>query len=631
MAPKRLHRRLPAGAEVQAGGGVHFRVWAPRRKRVAVRLEADPGAQNQDSPTVIELKPEADGYYSVLVPEAGAGAFYRYLLDDNPFPFPDPASRFQPFGPEGPSEVIDPGTYSWNDGEWPGVSLPGQVIYEMHVGTFTRPGNWDGAAGELAELAALGITVIEVMPVSDFPGRFGWGYDGVNLFAPTRLYGRPDDFRRFVDAAHAAGIGVILDVVYNHLGPANNYLKEFSPKYFTDQYQTEWGEPINFDGPDSGPVRDFFISNAEYWIEEFHLDGLRLDATQNIYDSSAEHILAAITRRVRKAAGARSTLIVGENEPQDVALLRPIEDGGCGLDALWNDDFHHTAMVALTGHNEAYYSDYLGTPQEFISSVKRGFLYQGQGYLWQGKRRGTPTGGMSPAAFITFIQNHDQVANSYRGDRIHKLTSEGCVKALTTLLLLAPATPMLFQGQEFAASTPFLYFADHDDALAGMIFKGRVAFLHQFRSLSCAEVNFSHTDPANPETFMRSKLDFNDRERHAETYAMHRELLRLRREDPVFSQQREGMIDGAVLGPEAFVLRWFGAADGDRMMVVNLGRDLHYSPAPEPLLAAPAGCRWKLMWSTEDLLYGGCGTPQPEAEGEGWRFPGHAAVVLKSA
>lgn len=630
MTPKSLHRRLPVGAEVQAGGGVHFRVWAPRRKHVTLRLEDDPAAENPAPPTLFKLQSDADGHFALLVPEAGAGTHYRYLLDDNPVPFPDPASRFQPLGPEGPSRVVDPGEFTWTDSRWRGVGLPGQVIYEMHIGTFTREGTWTAAARELPELAAFGITVLEVMPVSDFPGRFGWGYDGVDLFAPTRLYGTPDDFRSFVDTAHAAGLGVILDVVYNHTGPAKNYLKEFSPLYFTQKYKTEWGDPMNFDGPGSGPVREFFIANAGYWIDEFHLDGLRLDATQNIYDSSEEHILAAISRRVRQAAGRRRTLLVGENEPQDVRLLRAPEAGGCGLDALWNDDFHHTAMVALTGRNEAYYSDYLGTPQEFVSSVKRGFLYQGQWYLWQNKRRGTPTGGLHPAALIAFIQNHDQVANSFRGERIHALTSSGRLKALTALLLLAPATPMLFQGQEFAAAAPFLYFADHEDELAGMVFKGRVAFLHQFRSLNCAEVNFKHADPANPETFLRSKLDFGDRERHADVYALHRELLRLRRDDPVFSAPRGGTVDGAVLGPEAFVLRWFGGEAGDRLLAVNLGRDLHYRPAPEPLLAPPAGMRWAVLWSTDDPLYGGCGTPPPETAGEAWRFPGHAALVLKS-
>src|SRR5262249_47564714 len=283
---------------------------------------------------------------------------------------PDPASRYQPEGPHGPSQIVDPTAFRWTDKAWPGVELAGQVIYEMHIGTFTREGTWRAAQAEFPELKAAGITVIEVMPVAEFAGTFGWGYDGVDLFAPTRLYGEPDDFRRFVDAAHSVGLAVILDVVYNHIGPDGNYLKQFSPAYFTDRYKNEWGEALNFDGDDAGPVREFFVANAGYWIEEFHLDGLRLDATQQIFDRSPDHILAAIGRRVRAAAGGRTTLVVAENEAQHVKLARPAEQGGYGLDMLWNDDYHHSALAALTGHNEAYYGDFQGTSQELLSAAK---------------------------------------------------------------------------------------------------------------------------------------------------------------------------------------------------------------------------------------------------------------------
>ncbi|HEV3496357.1 MAG TPA: malto-oligosyltrehalose trehalohydrolase, partial [Actinomycetes bacterium] len=471
-------RRYPVGAELSPDGGVHFRVWAPVRRKVEVVFGEPPGDDG-----IAELAPEGDGYFSGLVADAGAGTRYRFCLDGEDYLYPDPASRFQPEGPHGPSQVVDPWAYRWSDMDWKGAALPGQVLYEMHIGTFTREGTWAAAERELPELAAVGITCLEVMPVADFPGRFGWGYDGVNLFAPTRLYGDPDDFRRFVDRAHQLGLAVILDVVYNHLGPDGNYLKAFAPAYFTNKYKTEWGEPINFDGPDSGPVRDYFASNAAYWIDEYHLDGLRLDATQNIYDDTpdpAKHILAEIGRRVRAAAGGRSTLIVNENEPQHPRLARPLDRGGIGLDALWNDDFHHSAMVALTGRNQAYYTDYLGTAQEFVSAVKYGYLYQGQWYSWQGKRRGQPGLDIAPAAFVTFIQNHDQIANSGRGLRAHQLTSPGRYRAMTALMLLAPGTPMLFQGQEFAASAPFLYFADHKPDLAKLVHRGRREFLSQF-------------------------------------------------------------------------------------------------------------------------------------------------------
>ena len=328
---------LPFGAELRSDGGVSFRVWAPRRSKVEAIIGNSDNESNQKKLT-IDLRPEENGYFSGYVAEATDGMTYRYRLDGDSYFCPDPASRFQPQGPHGPSEIVDPAKFQWTDQSWGGVSSEGNVLYEMHIGTFTPNGTWEAASRELKELVDVGITVIEVMPIADFPGRFGWGYDGVNLFAPTRLYGRPDDFRHFVNRAHEAGLGVILDVVYNHLGPDGNYLAQFSEDYFTNRYHTEWGAAINFDGPNCIPVREYFLANAAYWIHEFHLDGLRLDATQQIYDSSPDHILAAITRRVRKVASPRSVLIVGENEPQKVKLVLPEERGGYGIDTLWNDD-----------------------------------------------------------------------------------------------------------------------------------------------------------------------------------------------------------------------------------------------------------------------------------------------------
>ena len=618
-------RRLPCGAEASPEGGVHFRVWAPRRRRVEVVVEDGGRAE------AFELRAEEEGHFSGRVARARAGTDYRFRLDGGAGPYSDPCSRFQPRGPHGPSRVVDPSAFRWTDADWRGATLRGQVVYEMHVGTFTPEGTWEAARRELRELARCGVTCVEMMPVSDFPGRFGWGYDGVNLFAPTRLYGEPDDLRRFVDEAHRHRVAVILDVVYNHLGPDGNYLSQFAAEYFSEKYRTEWGEALNFDGPGSRPVREFFLANAAYWVEEFHFDGLRLDATQQIFDSSAEHIVAAVGRRVREAARGRETIVVGENEPQHARLMRPAAEGGCGLDGLWNDDFHHSAMVALTGRSEAYYTDHRGAPQEFVSALKYGFLFQGQRYKWQRARRGTPSLDIEPAAFVNFIQNHDQVANSGRGERVDKLTSPGRLRAMTALLLLAPSTPMLFQGQEFAASGPFLYFADHEPALAEKVREGRTEFLAQFPSLATAETRACLAAPHDPATFERCKLDLSERERHSQVYALHRDLLRLRREDPVFSLQRRRGLDGAVLGPEAFVLRFFddeGGA-GDRLLAVNLGADLRLDPAPEPLLAPPEGAQWELLWSSESVAYGGCGATPPDADG-GWRIPGHAAVAAKA-
>jgi len=619
-----LLRRCPIGAEVLPDGGVHFRVWAPHCTRVDVILE---DGNCGVLPLRIPLEPEAGGYFSAMVAGARAGMRYRYALDGRETAYPDPASRFQPEGPHGPSQVIDPGTFPWTDRGWQGLCLEGQVIYEMHIGTFTHAGTWAAATAELLALAATGITVIEMMPVADFVGRFGWGYDGVNLFAPTRLYGTPDDFRRFVDQAHGLGIGVILDVVYNHLGPDGNYLSCFAEDYFTDRYQTDWGQAINFDGDRAEPVRAYFLANASYWIDEFHLDGFRFDATQNIYDTSADHILAAIVRQARQAARGRSLLFIAENEPQHVKLVQSPEQRGYGLDALWNDDFHHSAMALLSGHHEAYYTDYRGTPQEFISAIKWGFLYQGQWYTWQKQRRGTPTFGVKPATFVLFIQNHDQVANSARSLRCHTFCSPGRYRAMTALMLLAPGTPMLFQGQEFAASSPFFYFADHKPELAEQVHKGRQQFMRQFRTLSMAEKPVTPPNPADPAIFERCKLDLTERQRHVEAYALHCDLLRLRRTDPVFLAQRPGRVDGAVLASEAFVLRFFADDGDDRLLIVNFGLDYHLNPAPEPLLAPPLNTVWHIMWSSENPRYGGDGTAPLETD-DNWHLPGQAAVVL---
>jgi len=573
-----------------------------------------------------KLDREGNGYFSAVILNAAPDMLYRYRLDGKNS-YPDPVSRFQPDGPHGPSQIVDSDEFGWTDENWRGIGLAGQIVYEMHIGTFTREGTWNAATVELESLAQLGVTVLEIMPVADFSGAFGWGYDGVDLYAPTRLYGTPDDFRRFVDRAHGIGLAVVLDVVYNHFGPEGAYFKEFAPDYFTDRYENEWGMAINFDGKNAPSVREFITGNAAYWISEFHIDGLRLDATQQICDSTSPHVLAEITRCAREAARGRAIVVIAENEPQHVKLVRPVEQGGYGMDGLWNDDFHHSAMVAATGRSEAYYTDYRGTPQELVSALKWGYLYQGQHYSWQKQRRGTPAFGVSPATFITYIQNHDQVANSGSGLRLDRLTSPGRYRALTALLLLGPATPMLFQGQEFAASSPFLFFADHPAKLAQAVRKGRAEFLSQFRSLATPEMQRLVPDPADRATFERCKLDFNEREAHCEVYALHCDLLRLRRTDPVFSQPRAGSFDGAILGSAAFLIRWFADQKGDRLLVVNLGADLHLSIAPEPLLAPPEGQRWEILWSSENPKYGGAGTAALETE-EGWRIPAHAAVVL---
>ena len=548
------------------------------------------------------LSRENDGHFSGLVDGARAGTRYRLAIDGEPSLVPDPFSRWQPEGPHGPSVVVDPSRFAWTDSAWRGRTLREAVLYELHVGTFTPEGTWQAAMARLPYLAELGVTALDVLPVAEFPGAFGWGYDGVSLFAPYHGYGTPDDLRAFVDRAHAHGIAVLLDVVYNHLGPDGNYLWVLAPECFTDRYETEWGTPFDLDGPRSGPVRDILLANAAFWVREYHLDGLRLDATQNVYDfGSGEHILAAITRTVREAAGGRTTLVIGENEPQHVRLVEEM-----GMDALWNDDLHHSAIVAVTGRNEAYYADHLGSSQELVSALELGYLFQGQHYAWQAQPRGTPTDALDPAAFVAYLENHDQVANTLDGRRLHQLTSPAKNRAISALVLLGPGTPMLFQGQEMLSRAPFLYFADHVPELAAMVAEGRAEFLLQFASLHSSRDRFA--DPAARSTFERSRLDWSDAGANADHVAMVRELLRLRRTDEVLSGRARARVSGAVLADAALVLRLVGAERGDdRLLVTNLGKSRRLSPCPEPRMAPPLGARWKVVLATEEPRWGGRG------------------------
>lgn len=611
-------RRYPVGAEL-GSGGVDFRVWAPRRTRVEVVFDGDLHP--------VTLEPDGGGYFRGMAHGARVGTRYRFRLDGSERLFPDPASRSQPEGPHGASMVVDAGAFNWTDSEWRGLSPTGNVAYELHVGTFTPDGTWAAAERELAELARLGVTLLEIMPIAEFPGRFGWGYDGVDLFAPTRLYGTPDDVRRFVDAAHALEIGVILDVVYNHFGPDGNYLSEFSDTYVRNDRATDWGPSINFDGNGSHGVRTLVLANARYWVDEFHFDGLRLDATQNIHDSSDEHILAAIVCAVREASGGRGTFVVAENESQESRLVRPAADGGYGLDAIWNDDFHHTARVALTGRREAYYWDYGGTPQELVSALKWGFLYQGQHYAWQDQPRGTPSLDVAPSKLVAFLENHDQVANSALGERLHRLSSPGRYRAMVALMLLGPATPLLFQGEEFASSRPFLFFADHSNELAGLVGDGRRKFLEQFVSMS-PDMTERLAPPCDIATFAACKLDVTERASHRPTYDLYRDLIALRRTDGVFGPGCR-RLDGAVLSHSSLVLRFFGGTPGDdRLLLVTLGPDEVLGRVPEPLLAPPLAASWEVAWSSEHPRYGGGGTPPLYCDGV-LHLLGESAVALR--
>jgi len=602
-------------------GTARFRVWAPEARRIEVVFEEHPP---------LALDREEGGYFSGAT--VNSARRYRYRIDDSE-PWPDPCSRFQPQGVHGPSLLTDPSTFEWTDTRWRGVDIERQVIYELHIGAFTPEGTFDAAVTKLEYLRDLGITVLEIMPVAECPGRWNWGYDGVQIYAPYHVYGDPEALRRFVDRAHALGLAVILDVVYNHVGPDGNYLRKFSAHYFSRRYRTDWGEPFNFDGEHNAGVREFIIGNACYWIREFHLDGFRLDATQSIFDASEPHILAELTQRARAVAQPRRIIFVAENEPQCSEHLLPTSAGGFDMDAMWNDDFHHSARVALTGSRDGYFHDYTGRAQEFLSCVRRGFLYQGQWYAWQKKSRGSPPSGRGASACVIFLQNHDQVGNTATGVRVVSQCAPSSYRALLTLTLLAPQTPLLFMGQEFGASTPFIFFADHTEKLARLVHGGRREFIGQFRAYAEATLQASIPDPSAERTFLDSKLDWSECERNAAMLGLHRDLLRLRANDPVISRQDVDTIEGASLSERSFALRWFDAEYGDRMLIVNLGCESSSGSIAEPLLAPPRGCGWQVLWNSEAPQYGGLGWFEPVAEhGRGpWRLQAQCAVLLVAA
>jgi maltooligosyltrehalose trehalohydrolase len=591
-------RRYPVGPE-PAEGGYAFRIFAPEAKRVAVETAA--GAS-------FPLVAEPAGYHSAVLPLA-TGELYTLRLDDSDERFADPGSRFQPQGLEGPSQLVDPRGYRWTDADWRGLPPLGQVMYELHIGTFTPEGTWTAAMGKLGWLKQMGITAIELMPVGEFGADFGWGYDGVLQYSPTRLYGEPDDFRRFVDAAHAIGIGVILDIVYNHLGPGQRF-EAFAKSYFRDDIENEWARAMDFRVRTAAGPRAYFVSNAIYWIDEFHLDGLRIDAAHSMEDDSSEHVITEIVRKARAAAGDRQIVITAESEPENVTYVRSSAQGGHGIDALWNEDFHHSAMAAAWSRHEAYMHDHRGAPQEFVGVAKYGTLFQGQRYDWQDRGRGSYGLDLSPDHFVNYLQNHDQIANS-GGLRFHQRTSPARARVLTTLLLLSPQTPILFQGQEFAAETPFYYFLGVTGELAEGVKQSRLDFLAQFQSLRDPLALQSLPVPARRDTFSRSKLDWTEAETHAEAVALHRDLIAMRKSDPALSRQvasRQAGVDGAVIGPDALLLRFFGETGADdRLLLVNLGRDLNLRSVAEPLAAPPAGHDWVQSWSSEEHRYGGDG------------------------
>ncbi|KKC32604.1 malto-oligosyltrehalose trehalohydrolase [Devosia psychrophila] len=611
-----MSRPTQFGAVI-VGDGTRFSLWASGSKTAAVEIEGHGS---------FPLEPIGGGYFEAHLRGVGKGALYWFRLDDGPR-LPDLASRYQPKGSDGPSVVVAK-DFAWTDENWRGVEPRDAVLYELHIGTFTPEGTWLAAKAKLRELRDIGVSVVQVMPVGTFKGHFGWGYDTILPYAPFAPYGLPEDMRAFVDKAHALGIGVILDVVYNHAG-LGDYYGSYSAQYLTDRYETEWGATFNYDGEGADAVRHFIIGNAVYWIEDFHLDGLRIDAAQAMHDASDEHIIAELTRAVRAAAGKRKVYVVVENQPQERKMIEPPEHGGYGVDSMVSDDFQHAVRVAATGHNDFYYRDYLGTPQELVSALKYGFLYQGQRSDMRNKAYGTYNLDTPPEHFVHFLENHDQVANSARGFRLSTLATPARLRAVTALFLLGPQTPCLFQGQEFGATNPFLYFRGLEDEEARAVAAGRRASLTNFPSVADPAMQARLPDPSDGTTFENSKLDWSESERHSGIRALYRDLLAMRREDASFSQSSERRIDGAVIGDAALLMRYFTPDPaGHRLLLLNLGRDLPIGAVAEPLLAPADGHRWTLAWSSEHPDYDGAGQ-RPMDPKEFWILPSDCAIVLK--
>jgi maltooligosyltrehalose trehalohydrolase len=589
--------QMPVGAQVDERG-VRFRVWAREAKSLEVVLFDLQGQETASYP----LNRDDVGYFLGHVEGLKAGAHYMYRLDGEKLR-PDPASRCQPVDVHGVSEVVDPGAFQWSPEaqKWLGLPLEQLVIYEVHIGTATPEGTFDSLIEKLDYIKGLGVTAIEIMPVADFPGKRNWGYDGVDLFAPSCAYGGPQALRRLVDAAHLRGLAVIQDVVYNHLGPDGNYLRDFSKEYFTDQEKTPWGDAINYNCRE---VREFFIANAMHWAHEYHMDGLRLDATHAILDHSPEHFLQEMARRVRESLSEdRHFVLIAEDERNEAKLVQPVSTGGIGLDAVWADDFHHQVRSALAGDNEGYYADFTGSAEDLAETLSKGWFYAGQLSKFSGKNRGTNAEGIDPAHFVYCIQNHDQIGNRAMGDRLTDSISLEAYRAASALLLLSPYTPLLFQGQEWAASNPFLFFTDHNPELGKLVTKGRREEFSHFSGFNAEQV----PDPQALSTFEASKLNWNELEqgKHSQVLELYRDLLSLRCKEPYLKNRSRQSFTAAKIDQDAIALRYQSGNDPALLIVVNLKGDLNLQLDGQSLAENSTGKGWELLLSTNCPRYGG--------------------------
>lgn len=602
---------MPFGAQVLDEGGVRFRLWAPAAKRV------DLCQQEGDGENHTEMEPLDGGWFELVSHTATAGNRYRYCIDENLY-IPDPASRFNPEDVHGPSEVINPAEFDWQDNEWLGRPWHEAVFYELHVGTFSPAGNYKGVEERLAHLADLGVTAIELMPVADFPGQRNWGYDGVLLFAPDSSYGRPEDLKSLVQAAHAHGLMVFLDVVYNHFGPEGNYLHAYAPDFFTSRHHTPWGDAINFDGENARTVRDFFIHNALYWLEEYHLDGLRLDAVHAIIDDSDPDILCELARAVREGPGElRHIHLVLENDNNTARYLTRGDD--CRpryYNAQWNDDIHHAFHLLLTGEDDGYYSDYSDKPLWYLGRcLTEGFAYQGEvsGYRHE-EKRGEPSKHLPLQAFVSLLQNHDQIGNRAFGERLSTLCDPSALRMAVDILLLAPSPPLLFMGEEWHCQRPFLFFCDFEPGLAEAVTEGRRKEFARFERFSDPAARKRIPDPAAEKTFLACRLNWDrlSDPGHQAWLQHYQQLLSLRRQEIVphllgkekttaaFTQFGTGGLQVDWRLADGCELRLLANADNEPLRLnepMQAGRRLYATPS----LRAGSHCNdhlppWNVLW-----------------------------------
>ncbi len=580
----------PLGAVWSPEGSCNFLLWAPNAEKVDLHII-------HPSDRTIPMQPLEAGYFSAGVDEIAPGTLYRYSLNGQT-ERPDPASRFQPQGVHGPSEVMAT-DFAWTDQGWLGIPLERYVVYELHVGTFTPQGTFQAIIPRITELKDLGITAIELMPVAQFPGRRNWGYDGVYPYAVQNSYGGPAALKRLVNACHQQGIAVVLDVVYNHLGPEGNYLADFAP-YFADSYRTPWGRALNFDGPQSDNVRRYFIENALQWITEFHIDALRLDAIQAIIDVSAWPFLAELSTAIQAEANRlnRTALLIAESNRNDVRVISPCEAGGLGLDAVWNDDFHHALHVSLTYEQNGYYQDFSGI-QALAHAFRNGFVFEGQYSKYRQRPQGTSSQQIPAQRFIVFAQNHDQVGNRSSGDRLSQLVSLEQLKLAAATVLLSPCVPLLFMGEEYGEPAPFPYFVSHSDpALIESVRNGRRMYLEKFRW------GGNMADPQAEQAFLRSQLNWRLRTEghHHQLWNFYRELLRLRRDTPALARLDKKTLNVLVFADsKTIVVRRWNASS-------HVLAALHFGDKPNQLtLPVPAGC-WKRKLDSADSRWGGGGS-----------------------